>query len=84
MLSLERCDDPKAHIKIILSVDNSNKLSTMTNNEVIRNVDNKRLNSPISNLEMYRDTSRSSYSAAKIQNSKLRQNAPSHSYLNGR
>jgi hypothetical protein len=35
MLPLERCEDPKAQIKLILSVDTSNKISTFTSHENI-------------------------------------------------
>jgi len=35
MLPLERCEDPKAQIKLILSVDTSIKVSTFMNHEPI-------------------------------------------------
>ena len=35
MLPLERCDDPRAQIKLIISVDSSNKISTFTTHEIM-------------------------------------------------
>jgi len=71
-LPLERCDDPKAQIKLVLSVDQASKGLPLANTETLRidRKNDKRVTSPISSLQNGRDFSRISSSATKIQSSR--------------